>query len=560
MRKFLSFLALSFTILIAIFFILTKAFNFTSEYEILTLKKGWIVTYHNEKYLNTNLEKLSNEVGTTFSRGDVLHLTLNYPLKELKCPFPYLLFKTQHCGYEVYLDNELIDSYRVDAIYNNDYVGVGYNLVPLGHNFDNKRLSINLYIAENDTAANLISPLIGNYDDLIRYHLHSVLYPMFTGIFLMIFGQVFLIISLLFYIRSSGIIVQVICSFISMLIGVWILTVFNISDLFVTKSVSTFVEYVALYLLLPSIYLLVIMLHRHMDNTFLVIMGYASFFFVVTFIALHCLNIIHIHHFVFPFHVLAIIGTVILFAYNYIDFKSRLKNDSTKIIMIGLTIQCVSFIMYIVLALSRVYADYRQNTLNSIVISTGSLFFVITQLLNYFIFMTRSFAQHKEYASLSKIAFIDSLTKLYNRVSCDKKFAELDASDTDFCIISMDLNGLKEVNDNAGHPAGDRLLSSFAENLARVFNGKGTCYRIGGDEFLVITQGLSSLEIDSLVSTLKNRLLDLDKKDTEINHSFSYGYAYRSETEDKDSHSVSMLADKRMYTYKKKYYSDMMSR
>ncbi len=560
MRKLFSFLALSFTLLVTIFVVLTKAFSFSPEYELLTLSRGWIVTYHNEKYLNTNLENLSKELGSSFSRGDVLQLTLNYPLKDAGCPFPYLMFKTQHCGYEVFLDNDLIASKDVDAISNNDYVGVGYNLIPLGYNYDNKRLTIKLYMTENDSRPDLISPIVGNYDDLIRYHLHSVLFPMFTGTFLMLFGQVFLIISLIFYIRSSGILVQVLSSFISMLIGIWILTVFNISDLFITKSVSTIVQHMSLYLLLPSIYFLVIILHRHLDNIFIKIMGYASLFFVLLFISMHFLNIIHIHHFLYPFHVLAIIGTIILFVYDYIDFKSKLKNDSTKIIMIGLTVQCTSFIMYIFLALSKIYVDYRQNLMNSIVISTGSLFFVITQLLNYFIFMTRSFAQHREYASLSQIAFVDSLTNLKNRVSCDRKYNELDSSDDDFCIISLDLNGLKEVNDNAGHPAGDRLLSSFAGALAQVFVNAGTCYRIGGDEFIVITQGLTATEIDSLLATLTNKLLDLDKKDPEINHSVSYGYAFRSETEDKDSHATSMLADKRMYDFKNKYYSYMMTR
>jgi diguanylate cyclase (GGDEF)-like protein len=185
---------------------------------------------------------------------------------------------------------------------------------------------------------------------------------------------------------------------------------------------------------------------------------------------------------------------------------------------------------------------------------------VITQLLNYFIFMTHSFAQRKEYASLSQIAFEDTLTGLFNRVKSDEKMAELDKTGDDFCLISLDLNGLKEVNDNAGHPAGDRLLRSFANALYTTFNSIGTCYRIGGDEFLVITSTTDKATIDSLLQQLDKKLLDLDESDPEINHSVSYGYAFRSETSENEAHAAFMLADKKMYDYKRKYYSHMMKR
>ena len=60
--------------------------------------------------------------------------------------------------------------------------------------------------------------------------------------------------------------------------------------------------------------------------------------------------------------------------------------------------------------------------------------------------------------------------------------------------------------------------------------------------------------------TLDSKLLALDETDPEANHSVSYGYAFRSETKDRDTHSVVMLADKRMYEYKRKFYSHMMKR
>ena len=174
--------------------------------------------------------------------------------------------------------------------------------------------------------------------------------------------------------------------------------------------------------------------------------------------------------------------------------------------------------------------------------------------------MTHSFAQKKEYAALTKIAYVDNLTGLSNRVKCDEMMFEFDKLQEDFCIVSLDLNGLKEVNDNAGHPAGDRLLRSFAETLSSVFESKGFCARIGGDEFLVLLKSIEQAELDDMLKDLDRKLLMLDEEDQEINHSVSYGYAYRHETAEKNTHAVSMLADQRMYDYKRNHYAHMMTR
>lgn len=49
----------------------------------------------------------------------------------------------------------------------------------------------------------------------------------------------------------------------------------------------------------------------------------------------------------------------------------------------------------------------------------------------------------------------------------------------------IDLNGLKKVNDEYGHEAGDFLIQKVAKNISKVFYGN--IYRIGGDEFVVIS-------------------------------------------------------------------------
>ena len=560
MRKLFSFLGLALLTLIILVFISVHFFRISHSDPITRLNKSWTVTYHNQQYINTNLESMSSQVGGFFSRGDVITLNQTQTLRDMHVSFPYLFFKTQFCAYEVYLDDQIVNTHYVAESMGNGFVGIGYNFVPLPLNYPGKRLSIKRYVTENSSRADIISPMVGNYDDLYRELIRTVLFPFSAGLFLILFGAVFLVISLLFSMRSSGMSTQILCSLLTITMGFWILTAYDVLDYIFPSPVTTTIEYGFLYLVTPLMYLILWDLHRRYNNRILIILACATVGFSLIFIVLHLTNIVHINHFQYPYYLISAVGLLVLGMYDYIDLHSKTRNSSRRILMIGLNFLALSLILYALAAISKRFVDYRQNIILNYTIPVGSMFFVVTQLLNYFVFMAHSFAQKKEFAALTKIAYVDNLTGLANRVRCNEKMLELDNSEDDYCILSLDLNGLKEVNDNSGHPAGDRLLKSFADTLSDVFKEKGFCARIGGDEFLVLLNSIAKEELDGMLKSLDQMLLKLDEIDQEINHSVSYGYAYRSETEERDTHSVFMLADKRMYDYKKAHYAHMMTR
>ncbi len=559
MRKIFSLITLSTLMVVAFLYSAHLLFYFKPEHMVYKLERGWTVTYHNQQYLNTDLEKLGDQLETKFAKGDNIVLYYSKPLLDLGVDTPYLFFKSQFCSYEVYLDGVLIDSQYTDSR-SGDFVGISYQPIALPSDYPGKKLSINLTVVENETKANLINPMIGQYEDIYRSLHQSVIFPFFTGCFLLVFGMVFFVISLIFYMGSPGVTNQLFCSLLTIILGVWTLTAFDIMDLIVPSGMATTLEFVSLYLIAPCVYLIVYDLHKRQNNKILIIMGSATLGFSLLFIVLHFSNIVHLNHFEGPYYLMAFVGFALLVAYDYIDIRSKSKNSSLIVTMIGLTVLSVSLLAYSLTSVIGKIADYRQSWLHIILIPFGSIIFVVMQLLNYFIFMTHSFARKKEYQALTKIAYVDNLTGLPNRVDFDEKMAALDRSDHDFCLISLDLNGLKEVNDNSGHPAGDRLLRSFAKALAKTFEDIGDCARIGGDEFVVMIKDIDSDTLDGLLAKLDEKLLELDKVDVEINHSVSYGYAYRHETEDKNTHTVLMLADKRMYSYKKQHYAHMMTR
>ncbi|GLP76568.1 hypothetical protein TUM20983_36780 [Mycobacterium antarcticum] len=92
---------------------------------------------------------------------------------------------------------------------------------------------------------------------------------------------------------------------------------------------------------------------------------------------------------------------------------------------------------------------------------------------------------------MARFAYEDPLTRLANRRRVDETLAELDDMRTPATVLIGDVDGLKPVNDRAGHPAGDALLRGVAESLTAVATEFGALLvaRLGGDEFCVILPG-----------------------------------------------------------------------
>ena len=135
----------------------------------------------------------------------------------------------------------------------------------------------------------------------------------------------------------------------------------------------------------------------------------------------------------------------------------------------------------------------------------------------------------------------------------DEKTAEvLPASGITVCML--DLNGLKQVNDEIGHSAGDELIIAAAKCIELTFNGLGTVYRVGGDEFIVVCENLDNEIIDGAYAALEKRIeawrgVQVDSI------ALAKGYASSFDYPEKSISELEQTADSRMYEDKEKYYA-----
>lgn len=146
----------------------------------------------------------------------------------------------------------------------------------------------------------------------------------------------------------------------------------------------------------------------------------------------------------------------------------------------------------------------------------------------------------------------DELTKCFNRRAYDLDMEQLDLN-TEWIYISLDLNGLKKANDTLGHSAEDELICAASNCMKFAFASYGKIYRIGGDEFVVLIQESVS-NIDSILQVFDTTIHDWHGKYSN-SISVSYGVVKSSEQDFDSIHSVSKLADERMYKSKSEYYN-----
>lgn len=147
---------------------------------------------------------------------------------------------------------------------------------------------------------------------------------------------------------------------------------------------------------------------------------------------------------------------------------------------------------------------------------------------------------------------IDPLTGILNRFAYEEALREADLSE-DFVVFSIDINGLKNTNDTLGHKAGDELIKGAANVISETFKDIGKVYRIGGDEFMVLTH-VEQKRINRYLQNLDKRVTEWHGR--EVPHmSLSTGYATMKEFDTTDVDDLIYAADQKMYKVKADYYA-----
>ncbi|CCH49826.1 sensor domain-containing diguanylate cyclase [Pseudodesulfovibrio piezophilus] len=183
----------------------------------------------------------------------------------------------------------------------------------------------------------------------------------------------------------------------------------------------------------------------------------------------------------------------------------------------------------------------RNNLVRTLAVGFGaSLLIIILCVITINHFQSR----------LERMAKTDPLTGVANRRALEERFEiaayKADRYGTSFSIIIVDLDDFKKINDQQGHIAGDTVLRTVAETIARNIRPSDMLARWGGDEFLIMLDGTGD-DAQCLIARIRQEMTD-SSHETVI--SFSCGIARYEEADDLGS--LTDRADRAMYQAKGK--------
>ncbi len=105
-------------------------------------------------------------------------------------------------------------------------------------------------------------------------------------------------------------------------------------------------------------------------------------------------------------------------------------------------------------------------------------------------------------------AYTDFLTGLYNRMCCERDLAkyvdEARITGDRGALFYLDLDDFKHINDGLGHQYGDVLLKAISHSLQRIEGIESTCYRMGGDEFVIIIPPEQYDKFEQIIADIKD--------------------------------------------------------
>ena len=174
-------------------------------------------------------------------------------------------------------------------------------------------------------------------------------------------------------------------------------------------------------------------------------------------------------------------------------------------------------------------------------------------------YITSSKTRSKEVKFFSQY---DVMTNAYNRHSGMNKLSDayraLSKTGCNMSVCFIDINGLKEINDTLGHESGDELIITIAKTIRSVIRTEDFLIRLGGDEFLIVLQGVDEMTAEDIWSRIVSIFETIN--DTEnrryrisVSHGIEMLHCSINEVLDQVLHS----ADAKMYDEKRRIKTNL---
>jgi diguanylate cyclase (GGDEF)-like protein len=153
-------------------------------------------------------------------------------------------------------------------------------------------------------------------------------------------------------------------------------------------------------------------------------------------------------------------------------------------------------------------------------------------------------------------AMHDDLTGLYNRRAImnllETRLSRARRENLPLCLVMIDIDFFKKINDGHGHQIGDRALKAVADRLSRAVRDYNRVGRYGGEEFLIVLDGEDAEVAEQIAERLRASIAEEALEDCghRVRLTISLGLAVARQVGDLDPHQLIAIADQALYDAK----------
>lgn len=462
--------------------------------------------------------------------------------------------KAQFCSVEAFVDDEPIYSFGTREVAENSFLGSGYVFIPLPEDITGKTLRIRFIVNEKNYMTDIGSIRLEKTVDATRLYANANATSVYLNGFVMVFGIALILLGVFVKAFGQDYLTLVLIGVFSALVGHWAGCQGKIYEIFsdgITK-IST-QEFICLYS--APIPLAIYIWRRHINEkgwrevTLRICTAVFTLFDIITCL-LHVTNICRFPQTLVSFHILGTLSLIVILWAGVLHMRKDRPSDMI-VILAFLQVTIASFLDLVRLNLQKLVWPNNDIMAEVSFLPIGAILFMTMLVASYLASLYETVLSHAERDALTKIAYHDPLTGLYNRAKANERFEELDAQDTAVALVNFDVNGLKYVNDNFGHEEGDNLLKGISEAIEKAFGNIGTGFRMGGDEFLCIVDPAGIFTIKQAADKMEQELRE-KSRNSRFTYSVSYGIAYRNKGENRSIQELFAEADEKMYAMKEK--------
>ncbi|MBQ9365808.1 MAG: GGDEF domain-containing protein [Schwartzia sp.] len=495
--------------------------------------------------------------------GDRCEVHISLP-KAYKFDHAALCFIVYHSVVRIYDGDKLIYSYGGMLERGGDMIGGVSDRIVIPDDAWGRGLTMELRVVENSAFSTVPRILVMDEIDSLRFYQmgHEAEAATLIAI-ICIFSLLFLLLVSQpehSVVMKQGIwlsVFAVICAF-------WLLTYNSLIYVFMEhQRLISLIEYMAIFAMPVPFFMYLRyseMAEKNIKRATILAMIFAGVFVVATVLNFTTRS----YHYVALLPALHVIGLIAMFFTVDMLFRGHCapmgQTDMPR--RIGIIWLMASTLIEIVCYLISRFFGMDVDFLRLFGVTTGIVIFMLSLAVSYFYKLMNHVITRREKKQLENLAYCDSLTGLPNRAACFRDLEKLPMSQ-DYSLAFFDLNSLKKVNDLQGHAVGDTFIKIFADMLRDAFEANGgTCYRVGGDEFVGFVPHDGDLSVDGAVLQFEHQRMEYNKRSDRIDKmTASYGIVKNDPNKPQSFDVLLSKADDLMYVrkmaYKKAHFRDM---